>query len=170
MTRATESGEKRKRLSMKRWVLTFALLLGLPPVGLGVTMIVVVRHRIAEYHQAQSEPAAYVEIDPDQVRAGKAVAIIDKPTVDAILSPMKGVSYFLPNHPRKQEKYYLDVHRANGRVDEYEVFLDRRGPEYDHIHVVQREGNRVSYGSAFKIPGIRGPLLAAFENARRSTK
>jgi hypothetical protein len=138
------------------------LLILLAPVSWGClagAMFVYGRHRTTQFRASQADAASRLEIELDGEGAPRVIPITDPHLLRVILDPLKQAEYTLPNHPHKEQTYYVRVHRRESRVDEYEILLDSRGAGYDLLHVVHREGRTTHHGSAFKTPGLRKPLL-----------
>lgn len=155
-----------KPLSARQIVLVLSLL-ALVMGSIGGAIFFYGKHRTVQFKAAQADAARHVEIGRDDDGRQYVVSITDPRVLREILEPLKKAEYFWPNHPRKEHTYWMKVHRTNSRAEEYQIFLDERGVDYDYVRVIHRSGNTTFYGSAFKAPGLRGPLILALTTSSR---
>jgi len=112
------------------------------------------RYRTKTFREAQADSPANCEIELDQESATRQTHSGDVWLRD-LDRTFAAAEYFRPNHPRKEKEFYLRVTRLSSRTDQYLVFLDRRGPEFDYFYVVNRSGRSTRFGSAFRAPDLR---------------
>ena len=112
------------------------------------------RYRTKSFREAQSDTPVACDIErsfePATMRTIRETGWIRE--LDRALSRAE---YFRPNHPHREKEFYLRVTRESSRTDQYLVFLDTRGGEYDYFSVVKRSGKTTRYGSAFRSPDLR---------------
>jgi hypothetical protein len=136
-------------------------------VGIGVVVLITLqfsavltffviypRYRTKSFRQAQSDPPVACKIEKNYQPATCRFTQNEQWVGDLDRS-FREAEYFRPNHPRKDREFYLQVFRKSSKTDQYVVFLDTRGPEYDHFQVVNRSGNTTWFGSAFRSPHLR---------------
>ena len=112
------------------------------------------RVRTKSFREAQSDPPVWCKIEMNYQPATGRLNQND-PWVGDLDRCFRQAEYFRPDHPRKEREFYLQVFRKSSKTDQYLVFLDARGPDYDYFHVVNRSGNTTWYGSAFRAPHLR---------------
>lgn len=136
-------------------------------VGIGIVLMITLQisavlsfffiyppYRTRTFRQAQSDPPIACEIEKNYEPATCRLNQ-DARWIGDLDRSFREADYFRPNHPRKDREFYLRVLRKSSKKDQYLVFLDARGPEYDFFYVVNRSGNSTRFGSAFKAPELR---------------
>jgi hypothetical protein len=148
----------RKRLSKRQLVLLVCLQFVLLGVALA-THLLYGKLRTKHFIAAQAKGAKHIEIETKGVNG--VTTIRNLRDLEAILESLRSANYFLPNHPRVEKEFLMRVHREDSTVDEYEIVFDVRGADHDYLNVVSRSGATTFYGSAFRTPGLRGPIILA---------
>ena len=120
------------------------------------------RNRTLEFRAAQEDPVSHIEI---HINDGETTLLLEESqAVHPIVESLKEGVFFNPNHPLKEQKLYMRVYRRNMRIDEFEIFLDRRGGAYDYVSTVHKSGTKTWYFGNFKTSQIRESLQPYLSN------